>query len=835
MRGIYRNLLPVAAFMAAITAWVLAPQQQGWRILTARLQQAGVVAEQAIAVEIPDFQRPATQPATQSAPEVCGLLLVEESDESLLAMAAPVASRISQGRKTPLLAVVSEETVNELGSFMQQVERKKALLLRTAPSPEVDDSSAVRPEREFIVPDETLAAGLELAKRFWGHSEEFVLAPEDDGQAGLLGSALAAHRGIPFLLVPKTETGDRLARLLQQVGARRVSVIACGSAEPPAWTRHISPEVQILDHGDAQEAIIRTLGPRNVRNVIVARAPNGPAEVARASWLAPYLSYVRKSAIVVASSHQPKIVENEVAAVVSAHKLRPRTVTILADHGAIGVHIALTALRPEEYPVDTEPCSRAGDGGAAAYGVGRIPFQDAARASLMIARGLSRERPAAGAAGGVLMVANPRTEFGALPLAETVARLNVEEFRNFRIPVSAYFGVSSNGPDILALAGTAGLIVYQGHISDQAIFRGRGWQQPEEWQLQVDFVDIASADREQGFSIFARPIYWLRDRSLLLLEDTCFAVDYLRHELPFVLRDRLSAVQIGDMGIGNQRDHGSVPIVANPWAADCAVGSIDLPGSWPFDAGEVVYGSEVGDDPTVDLRGSPIVILQSCNSLWDEATSEAIRAGASGVIGSVTSIHSASGSSFVKAWSDAVLYRSATAGEAMRDARNYFLLLARLKEARGHKEQSKVLRVASSFRLWGDPEVVVLPEIKGKPTRRPVTGRVRRHRVTLLLPRRKLPEARTSKYVARVFPGSQTAGIVTRLKNKDYRRLMPMYFLRLDRTASLDVSNFRTIVRAGDIGTRAVFSTDPLGRCVYVMYFPDEEKKRGRITLEFVP
>jgi len=829
MREIHRNPLLEAAFMAAIAAWALAPQQQGARSPAAKLQQAGVVAQQASTVEVPAFQRPDTQPAAQGPPEACGLLLVAESDEKLLAIAAPVAAKMSRGRKTALLAVTSGETLYELGRLMQWVGMTETLLLRTASSHVVDDGPAVRPRQELIVPEEILAAGLELAKRFWGRPEEFLIAPEDDGQAGLLGSALAAHRGIPFLLVPRAETGNRLARLLQQVGARRVSVIVCGKAEPPAWVQNLSQEVKILDHGDAQAAIIRKLGPGNVRNVIVVRAPNGPAEVARASWLAPYLSYARKSVIVVATSHQPEVVEAEVAAVVSAQRLRPRTVTILADHGAVGIHTSLPALRPGEYPVDTEPCSRAGDGGAAAYGVGRIPFSGAARASLLIARGLSRERPTAGAAGGVLMVANPRTESGTLPLAETIARLNVEEFRNFRVPVSAYFGVPSDGPDILALAGTAGLIVYQGHISDQAIFRDPGWQQ------QVDFVDIASTDQEQSPSLFARPLYWLRDQSLLLVEDTYFAVDYLRQELPFVARDRLSALEIGYMDIGKHRDHGSVPIVANPWAADSAVGSIDLSGYGPFDAGEVVSGSEVGDDPTVDLRGSPMVILQSCNSLWDEATSGAILAGASGVIGSVTSIHSASGSSFVKAWSDAVLYRGATAGEAMRDARNYFLLLAGLKGARGHKEQAKVLRVAMSFHLWGDPEVVVLPGIRDKPTLRPITGKLRGRQVTLKLPGRKLPEAKTSKYVARVFPGSQTAGIVKRLKGKDYRRLMPTYFLRLDRPAGLNVGNWRAIARSGDFDTRAVFSTDSLGRYIYVLYFPDEEKKRGRITLEFAP
>lgn len=818
MRRNCRNMNSDALFMSVGLLCLLACSQCSSPPETE--DEAGDVAIQM--AKMPD-----AGPAAQSPPRDCSLLVIAEHDEELLAMAAPVAAKLAEGRSTVLLAVISEQTRDEAKRLIEQVGMKKALLLRRASNPMKGVSAAFRPQRELTVPDGVLATGLELAERFWGQPQEIILAAERDGEACLLGAALAAHRRIPFLLVPGSETSDSLAGPLRRIGAKRISVVVCGQAGPPAWVNRLRQKVRILQRGDAQAAMVATLGPQNVRNVIVVRAPEGSAAAARACWLAPYLSYARKSAIVVEKSRHPATLERGLDAFVIAHNLRPRTVTILADYEAISVHPAGAALRPDAYAVETEPCSRAGDGGAASYGIGRIPFRQAARASMLIARGLAREQHEFKSTGSVLMVANPRTEHGSLPLAETVARFNVEEIRNFRVPTEAYFGVPSDMPKIRKSASLAGLIIYQGHISDQGIFQGRQWWQPD------DFLEFASSGQnERSFPLWnrVRDSFW--DRALLLCDEAYVVADYLRHELPITANQWLSGQESPDLN-GNQCvvvDNGET----DRWVVHADPGLGDLRTSRPHDADGTAV-SEPDDLPPLNLSGNALVILQSCSSLLNEATPEAIRAGACGVVGSVTSIHSASGSSFVKAWTDAVMHRGATAGEAMRDARNYFLLLDKLKEDRGHKEQAKVLRVGMSFRLWGDPEAVVFPGIKGKPTLRSITSKLRGRKVTLQLPARKLPEARTTRYAVRAFPGAQTAGIVKRLKGKDYRRLMPTYFLRLDRPVGLHMDNLTVLARNGDADMRTVFSTDMLGRYIYVLYFPDKENRREKITLEFRP
>ena len=76
-------------------------------------------------------------------------------------------------------------------------------------------------------------------------------------------------------------------------------------------------------------------------------------------------------------------------------------------------------------------------------------------------------------------------------------------------------------------------------------------------------------------------------------------------------------------------------------------------------------------------EGLPLVILQSCSSLKEPLAQHLFDLGGVGLIGSVTGIHSASGSAYVKSTCNALLYQGQTLGEAIRYARNYFLCLVR--------------------------------------------------------------------------------------------------------------------------------------------------------------
>jgi hypothetical protein len=233
------------------------------------------------------------------------------------------------------------------------------------------------------------------------------------------------------------------------------------------------------------------------------------------------------------------------------------------------------------------------------------------------------------------------------------------------------------------------------------------------------------------------------------------------------------------------------------------------------------------------LLGLPVVVLQSCHSLEEHTCQRVLELGGVGLVGSVTNIHSASGSAFIKAFCDGLLYRNETIGEAIRDARNYFLCLAALKRQRGHQETAKVYRVGLSFSFWGDPEMRLLPQyLKAK--KRPISATFTAPQtLKISTPRSRLPEARNEKYFVRMFPGSQVAGIVKRLKNEPIRRLTPLYFFR-SAPVGFDTGIYRCLEREDNTSDRSVFLVDPFKRFMYVLYFPDKEAKSDATLLQFV-
>ena len=180
------------------------------------------------------------------------------------------------------------------------------------------------------------------------------------------------------------------------------------------------------------------------------------------------------------------------------------------------------------------------------------------------------------------------------------------------------------------------------------------------------------------------------------------------------------------------------------------------------------------------LAGLPIVVLQSCESLDDAVLWRLDELGGVALIGSMTPIHSGCGSALLNAAMSSMLYRGGTLGETLRDAQNYMFCVEELKARRGHKEKAKGVRVALSFRLWGDPELQVLPMRLGEPRQAPIRAEwVGDDTLRIDVPQSRLPEARSEKYVASMFPNSQAAGLLKTEEGETTKRISPLYYFCL--------------------------------------------------------
>jgi hypothetical protein len=236
------------------------------------------------------------------------------------------------------------------------------------------------------------------------------------------------------------------------------------------------------------------------------------------------------------------------------------------------------------------------------------------------------------------------------------------------------------------------------------------------------------------------------------------------------------------------------------------------------------------------LTGLPIVVLQSCESLDDPVLWRLDELGGVALIGSMTPIHSGCGSALLNAAMTSLLYRGGTLGETLRDAQNYMFCVEELKARRGHTEKAKGVRVALSFRLWGDPELQVLSMPLGEPRQPPVRAEwVGNDSLRIHVPLVRLPEVRSDKYVASMFPNSQAAGLL-KTNGESLKRISPVYFFCLPLPAA---SEHRGVPH----GEAMEFEPSPSDarrvdarvdwdrQMLYLVYYPDQERPGQSVLL----
>jgi hypothetical protein len=694
------------------------------------------------------------------------LIAVSEDEPWMMAVAAPVAGQGRAKGRMPLVLALSEPPTREAEDLIAQAAPKHFLLWTDGAEPKLGRRLPKLGPQMLAVGSDSVRGSLLVAKRFWKRPAKAVVAASDDPEAIILGSALAARMAAPLLIRERAESRTSLQHVLEELGVTKILAAVADVDRAPGWAKSKKYEVEMVAPRAMQDRLIDLLGPEDIHTLVVARAPEKRTTVGPTAWLAPYIGLVRGAPVVLAHSANAAVAEADVARLIKAHQLQPRTMTILADYDSLGDNFVdiegeaepAAAAATGKYQLNTEPFVPTEAGRLAAFGVGRIPLQSLEDAAVLFVRGLLRERLTARQAVRLLMVANSSPGRRPLPLCETISRLTAEEYKNCGVPVDGFYGKLADSPEVLAAAKTAGLIIYEGHLAYQDLF------------------DVPSAHRETA------PDSYFEEELDNLEEGTSHAPTHAARTTPLVSTRRRPA----------------------------AAKTNQLSGS---------------------MEGLPVVVLQSCDSLDERVLWRVDELGGVALVGSVTPIHSGSGSAMVKAFSDAMLYRGATLGEALRDAQNYLFCLGDLKVRRGQKEQAKSRRVALSFRLWGDPELQVLPASQMAPQYAPLAVRwTAPNRLIIDVPEHRLPAARSDKYFARMFPGSQPAGMVKQTEGDTARRVTPVYFFRMVLPDDFSTAA-ATLISPGGQTNQAIFRVDPTKRFLYVVFYPDMERAGESIVL----
>lgn len=173
------------------------------------------------------------------------------------------------------------------------------------------------------------------------------------------------------------------------------------------------------------------------------------------------------------------------------------------------------------------------------------------------------------------------------------------------------------------------------------------------------------------------------------------------------------------------------------------------------------------------------VFLQSCLALKDYKAQPLLSRGAIGVVGSSTRTYSASGGACSLAFFDALLYDDETLGGALRQAKNFLLAYALLKEKRLGKDATRTganLRAAWAFTLWGDP-MLRLPRPALPDDARPaVRHEVHGDTIVVYLPVETHDLVTSTPYQAAMMPNARLAGLLRKDKDEESLALVPFVF-----------------------------------------------------------
>ena len=228
-----------------------------------------------------------------------------------------------------------------------------------------------------------------------------------------------------------------------------------------------------------------------------------------------------------------------------------------------------------------------------------------------------------------------------------------------------------------------------------------------------------------------------------------------------------------------------------------------------------------------------LVVLQSCLALAPEKVQPLFRRGAVAVVGSSTRTYSASGGAFALAYLDGVLYDRQTLGGSLRQAKNFLLAYARLKEKRlgpNARLTGANLRSSWAFSLWGDPTLKLpapptpesaLPGVRAHVQRSKLDPR--EHALTLYLPESAYEPVKVGKYEAKLRPNARLAGLLLR-DGEDSKHLVPFVFAEV---SIPDAPDNQVPALRGKVPDRnRVFVWDGRRKVGYLLVTPREKDER---------
>jgi len=232
-----------------------------------------------------------------------------------------------------------------------------------------------------------------------------------------------------------------------------------------------------------------------------------------------------------------------------------------------------------------------------------------------------------------------------------------------------------------------------------------------------------------------------------------------------------------------------------------------------------------------------LVFLQSCLALKEWKMHPLLTRGAVGIIGSSSRTYSASGGATSLAFFDALMYDELTVGASLRQAKNFLLAYAMLKEKRLGTDATRTganLRAAWAFTLWGDPTLELPHKARPHDALPAVNHEVKGNVITLKLPQETHDKIISTRYQSELPPNGRMAGLLKKEMTEDGQPLVAFAFAEVSLPKA---PNGMKPVLHGKVPSRYwVFNWDARRKCGFLLVTPRPQDKGDlRFRVEYQP
>lgn len=555
-----------------------------------------------------------------------------------------------------------------------------------------------------------------LAERQWKTSYQVILAPDKNYKLALVSSPLAAYYQCPLLFYKDRYIPELTLKALTRLNPKEIIIAGKPDKELKKQLKILKAKIIFIPQASSLISLYlkTTSTPLAVKNLIVTNPEDINASAL--SLLAAPLSIIHHAPILFVSSPPEKItadeIEEKIRGFEEENQLALKYLTLVGDEIYLPpksipdpvcsnkqVHSDEEMYFDEEEhyessEIQVEIGSYVSVGEPLSLAVGRITAENVYDGAIFLTHAISYHRLRTKSSGNVLMLSNADE---TLDLCEIISQLTVKEFKNWQLPISAYYGQDINKELLKKKLPEKDVIISEGH----------------HWDMMTLFEE--------------EPVYF-----------------------------------------------------------------------FPY-----------------------LFFAQSCDSLNKEYAYPLFKGGTLAYIGSGSSIHSASGAAFAKAFFDAILYEDMDMGSALLYAKNYLLTWINLKKKRGHLEWAKVYRVALSFALWSDPTTKLYLRTSSKPKLIPTKIKRLDNQLLLITSPAKYKKVETKKYYSKCPPYAKVSGVVKKKEGMGKRRVPAFLFANINLN---DASQLK--LETSDLKEEEwAYTWDEKGKMLYLLVYPKPLKK----------